>query len=135
MLVEHSEAVLALLAAAPNGPPLNVYTDEVLDDIDIESHPYVRVYFDGSYPDINFQGVAHSFSLGVTIHSVSGNAVGTMMVADRVAAALLNKQPTVTGRKSHKIRWDSSTPPQSDESPGQPVFHQVDVYVLRSVPA
>lgn len=135
MIVEHSAAVLALLASAPDGPPLNVHVDQVPADVDVETSPYVRPFFDGSYTGIAFTGESREFVLGITVRSVAGSDMAVAMVADRVAKALLDKTPTVPGRVCYRIRFDSGTPPRPDESTGRLVVEQSDVYVLRSVPA
>jgi len=57
------------------------------------------------------------------------------MVADRVAAALLDAIPVVTGRTCFPIRWEDGAPPQRDEATGSTVMDVIDTYVLRSVPA
>jgi hypothetical protein len=132
---EHAAAVLALLAAAPGPPALNVHDGKVPPGTDPAIKPYVLTYFDAGNPDLTFVGRSHTFQLGATCHSVGATARAARMVADRVRSALLDITPTVAGRKCYPIRWDSGVPPQRDESTGASVFSQVDVYILRSVPA
>lgn len=131
---KHAAAVLALLNAVDDPPPLNVYDGKVPSDVNPATAPYVLAYFDKTSRDVNFAGRSHELVLGITCHSVGGSARAARMVADRVEAALLDITPTVAGRKCYPIRFDSGTPPQRDEETGASVFDQVDIYVLRSVP-
>lgn len=137
MIDDHAAAVLALLNAVDDPPPLVVLDGSNTDAATRKSYPppYVLVYFDAGRPDLSFRGRSHTFALGITCHSVGGSARAARMVADRVEAALLDIAPTVAGRSCYPIRWDSGAPPSRDEQTGSLVMDQVDVYVLRSLPA
>lgn len=134
MIDEHAAAVLALLTAVDDPPPLNVHDGKVPANTDPATQPYVLTYFDAASPDLTFVGRSHTFQLGITCHSVGGSARAARMVQDRVRTALLDATPTVAGRKCFPIRWDSGSPPQRDEDTGALVMAAVDVYILRSVP-
>ena len=135
MIDLHAAAVLALLNAQTGPPQLNVHDGKVPSGVNPATSPYVLVYFDANQPDLTFTGRAHTFQLGITCHSVGATARAARMVADRVRTALLDVAPTVTGRKSFPIRFDSGIPPQRDEQTGASVFDEIDIYTLRSVPA
>lgn len=138
MIDDHAAAVLALLNAVDDPPPLVVIDGLNTDPITRKSvpAPYVLVYFDRTGRDVNFAGRTHSFTMGITTHCVGGSPRAARMVADRVDAALLDVTPTVAGRKCFPIRWDSDGGTVRDETvPGQPVLDQIAMYVLRSVPA
>jgi hypothetical protein len=130
---EHAAAVLALLNAVTS-PALTVYDGKVPSGIDPKTTPYVLVYFASGRPDLTFDSATYTFQLRATCHSVGGNAQAARMVADRVATALLDVTPTVSGRSCFPIRWEEGFPPQRDESTGQTVMDQVDVYAFMSVP-
>lgn len=131
MIEKHVDGFLALL---PAGPPY-FYTEKVPDETDPETSPYVRFYFDQDRSNVNFASQPHEFALNITAHCVGGSALAAMRVSDWLDTAILAKIPTVAGRKCWPIRWDSGSPPRSDESTGRDVLDQVNVYVLRSVPA
>jgi hypothetical protein len=130
MIDEHAAAVLALLQ--PGGATFDA---RVPDGTDPRTTPYILAYFSGSYPDLAFRGVVHTFQLRITLHCVGGNATAARRVSDRGMAALLDVVPVVAGRACYPIRFEDSQPPQRDESTGQLVMDQIDSYVLRSVPA
>lgn len=134
MIDEHAAAVLALLNAVDDPPPLNVHDGKVPPGTNPATDPYVLTYFDKSGSTLSFVGRSHEFVLGVTCHQVGGSARAARMVADRVEAALLDVTPVLAGRKCYPIRWDSGAPARRDESTGSAIFDQVDTYLLRSVP-
>lgn len=133
MIDEHAAAVLALLNAVTS-PALTVYDGKVPSGIDPAATPYVLLYFEPGRLDVTFEGFTPDFLLRARCHCVGGNAKAARMVADRVATALLDVTPTVAGRSCDRIRWEESLPPQRDESTGQTVMDQVDVYAFMSVP-
>lgn len=137
MIDSHAAAILALLDTDNANPPLVVLDGINTDPVTRKSlgPPYVLAYFDAGWNDLSFRGRSHTFSLGITCHSVGGSARAARIVHDRVEAALLDVAPVVAGRSCYPIRWESGTPASRDESTGTPVFDQVDVYVLRSLPA
>jgi hypothetical protein len=130
---EHAQAVLALLGAVTS-PALTVYDGKVPSGIDPKATPYVLVYFAGGRPDLTFDGVTITYQLRATCHCVGGSAQAARMVADRVATALIDVTPTVTGRACWPIRWEDGLPPQRDETTGSLVFDQIDTYGFLSVP-
>jgi hypothetical protein len=130
MIDEHAAAVLALLQAAGT-----TYDGKVPTGTVPATTPYILAYFSGSYPDLAFRGVAHTFQLRVTLHCVGGNATAARRVSDRGMGALLDVVPSVAGRSCYPIRFEDSQPPQRDESTGALVMDPIDNYVLRSVPA
>lgn len=134
MIEAHAAAVLALLDADNTPPALPVFDGFVPAGTDPPSTPYVVVYFDSGRPDLTFTGVSHRFQLHVTCHSVAGGAQSCRIVAERVAAALLDVTPFVAGRKCWPIRWEQGSPPIRHERTGTLVMNQVDVYVLTSAP-
>jgi hypothetical protein len=138
MLDEHAAAVLAILNAVDDDPPLAVLDGLNTDTATRKSvpPPYVLVYFDRLGRDVSFAGRTHGFAMSITCHQVGGSPRAARMVADRVDEALLDVTPTVAGRKCQKIRWDSDGGTVRDETvPGKPVLDQITTYVLRSVPA
>jgi hypothetical protein len=134
MIDAHAAAVLALLDADNTPPALTVFDGVVPAGTDPATTPYVVVYFDSGRPDLTFTGVTHRFQLRITCHSVAGGAKSTRLVAERVAAALLDVTPTVATRKCWPIRWEDGSPPLRHERTGQLVMNQVDIYQLTSVP-
>lgn len=134
MIDAHASAVLALLDADNAVPPLLVFDGFVPTGTEPATTPYVVVYFDSGRPDLTFTGITHRFQLRITCHSVAGGAKSARLVAERVAAALLNVTPQVLGRKCWPIRWEQGAPPERHERTGTLVMDQVDVYVLTSVP-
>lgn len=134
MIDEHAQAVLDRLTAVITAPR-NVYDGKAPTNADPIAHPYVLVYFDAGHPDLNFTGSTHTFQLRITCHSVGGSAQAARRVAESVAVALLDVTLTVAGRTCYPIRWEDGMPPQRDETTGVTVMDEIDVYVLRSVPA
>lgn len=126
----HAVAVLALLTASPNIPA-------VYDDVVPTSPPsvYVKVYFQDSPSD----GYCEDLTMGtvetlyrIIVHCVAGTASGARIVAGNVRAALLDVIPSVSGRIAWPIRFESSLPPQKDESTGRLVQDQIVTYVLKT---
>lgn len=134
MIDAHAAAVLALLDADNSPPALLVFDGVVPADTDPGPTPYVVVYFDSGHPDLSFTGRSHRFQLTITCHSVAGGGQSVRMVAERVAAALLDVTPYVANRKCWPIRWEQGAPPTRHERTGTLVMNQVDVYTLTSVP-
>jgi hypothetical protein len=134
MIDAHAQAVLALLDADNTPPPLLVFDGVVPAGTNPGPTPYVVVYFDSGYPDLTFNGLSYRFELRITCHSVAGGGLSARIVADRVAAALLDVAPTVSGRKCWPIRWESGAPPVRHERTGDLIMNEVDVYLLTSIP-
>ena len=134
MIDEHAAAILALLTAVDDPPPLNVHDGEVPPGTDPRTQPYVLVYFDSADPEATKEAAPYRFVLTVTCHSVAGSARAARMVGDRVRNALLAVTPTVAGRTCFPIYRDYGRPPSKDEVTGSVVMDQVDVYRLESLP-
>lgn len=130
MIDEHAAALLGLLT----GAGLTVFDDEVPADLDVDSTPYVKPYFDSSDPESTKEAAPWRFDMTMTLHCVGGNSQAARMVADIARTALVQVVPTVAGRTCFPITREQGMPPQRDESTGRLVMDQVDQYVLRSLP-
>ena len=140
---DHFDAFVALLSAAPGGPPvLAVYDGLVPDGV---SAPYALVYFSIMTPDglaapdaVSLHADSDVIDARAIVHSVGGDPQAqraARAVAGRVRAAVLNVRLTIAGRSCAPIRWVDGQPPQrNEEIPGAAVFDQVDVYGWRSLP-
>lgn len=135
MIDSHAAAVLALLDAVNDVPPLNVHDGKVPAGTDPKVAPYVLVYFDSNDPESDKEARPYRFEMTATCHCVGGSARAARMVADRVRTALLAVTPTVAGRSCFPITREGGAPPDRDESTGSLVMDQVDLYVIRSLPA
>ncbi len=135
MIDEHAAAVLAMLDAVNDAPALNVHDGKVPPNTDPKSAPYVLVYFDSNDPESDKEARPYRFEMTAICHSVGSSARAARMVADRVRAALLGITPAVAGRSCFPITREAGAPPDRDESTGELVMDQVDVYVIRSIPA
>ncbi|MFE7869762.1 hypothetical protein ACFUYE_05355 [Micromonospora humida] len=141
----HARAVLDLLDAVDDNPPLVVYDGAVPKDSTTgksKPPPYVLVYVAVLTPSGEMPADSTSLDmdsdrvvLRAYCHSVGANGQAARMVADRVRAALLGVTPTIAGRDCWPIRHDEGLPADRDESTGLLVMDQVDVYRLESVPA
>lgn len=132
----HADAILALLAGAPPvSPALVVYDGEAPKDPANLAAEYVLVYMYTTRPD----GTAltnesdHAVTRAIC-HSVGGDAKAARAVAGRVAAALLDVTPIITGRTCWPIRDEGSQPPRRDDTTGVTVMDQVNTYRLGSLP-
>jgi hypothetical protein len=133
----HADAVLGLLAQAPPATPaLVVYDGETPANPDQLATEYVLVYLYTTRPDgTALTGDSDRALTRAICHCVGGNAIAARAIAGRVAAALLDVVPTITGRTCWPIRDDGSAqPPRRDQSTGPTVMDQVVVYKLESVP-
>lgn len=137
-LQQHAAAVLALLQA-DTGPPQLVVYDGYVPDASLP--PYVVVYFTGlsveaaQDPDSSdMTALSRRNDIWVYAHCVGANGQATRSVAARVANALLDVAPTVTGRTCFPIRHVENQPAARDETTGKLVMDQVDVYRLSSIP-
>lgn len=127
----HADAILGLLNADTD---LTVYDSAVPKGA---LPPYVLVYPSTTTPEgtslTNLQDRAVTRAY---CHCVGADAIAARAVAGRVAAALLNVTPTVTGRVCWPIRDDDAgAPPDRDESTGVLVMDRLAVYRLESLPA
>lgn len=135
MIDAHAEAILALLDAVNDPPPLNVHDGVVPPQVEAATDPYVLVRFSEAPPGLNYVGVTHVYGLRVSCYCVAGSNNAVRTVAERVRTALQDVTPTVTGRKCFPIRWEESTDMAANERTGSVVAQMVLTYVLRSVPA
>ena len=130
----HADAVLGLLADAPPASPALVVLDGQVPDG--TEPPYVLVYPSTTTP--TGTSLTSDQDRAVTrfyCHCVGADAKAARAVAGRVAAALLNVTPTITGRVCWPIRDDDAgAPPDKDETTGVLVMDQLAVYRLESVP-
>jgi hypothetical protein len=134
---DHCDAFLALLAAAPGGPPiLTVLDGKVPDGTD---PPYALVYFYVETPDgltapgwLSLTLASTAINARAYVHSVGGEPQApkaARAVAGRVRAAVLDQVLTVAGWSCNPIRWLEGQPPRrNEEVPGAAVFDQVDIY-------
>lgn len=134
MLDAHAQAFLGLLDADNGPPPLNVHDGKAPDGVDVDTDPYVLVYFSELRPDTTKEGATYGFQLRATCHSVGGNAQAARMVSDRVMAAVLDRTAVVAGRSCFPIRHEDGQPPLRDESTGDLVMDLIDTYVLLTIP-
>jgi hypothetical protein len=141
----HARAVLDLLDADNDDPPLVVFDGSVPKDPATgksKPPPYVLVYFTVATPSGEMPADSTSLDmdsdrvvLRAYCHNVGANATAARIVAGRTRAALLGVTPSVAGRECWPIRQDEGLPADRDESTGVLVMDQVDVYRLESVPA
>jgi hypothetical protein len=131
---DHATPVLALLAA--NTDLLAVYDGKVPDPT--PAPPYGVVYFHfESLPGAAgnaLDGVSAEVTTYVTCHCVGKTAAAARIVASQFRVALLDATPKVAGRTCGQIVVDSSQPPQPDETTGDLVMDQIDVYRFVSHP-
>lgn len=135
----HAQAILALLDADNDPPPLVFFDGYVPDKT---APPYVVVYFAIDSPAAEMDlgvsdltAASRRVDCHVYCHSVGSTGSAARSVASRVRAALLDATPTVSGRTCFPIRHVENQPAVRDESTGVLVMDQVDVYRLSSVPA
>ncbi|HEY9414791.1 MAG TPA: hypothetical protein VIQ30_08550 [Pseudonocardia sp.] len=130
---EHVDAGLELLRADTD---LVVYPDEEgntpapADRAD----QYVRVYWTIARPPDGTGNALDSRSSTWVVrwycHCVGPNEYSSGAVAMRVARALLDQSPPITGRSCGRIDQEAETPPTLDKSTSRPVFDTVLVYNL-----
>lgn len=124
----HIDAYMALLTTIPQ----TVYRNKIPAGV---SRPYVRVYFHVEYPQAESLTFTSDRAIAwAYLHCVGDTDASASIVAKAARDVLLDVTPTVAGRASFPIRLDHSLPPQPDESIGQLVMDQVDIYRLETVP-
>lgn len=132
---DDAAAMLALLDADNVSPALVVLDGKVPTGVE---PPYVLVYFSSHMPEgAESQALDHRSRRRITratCHSVGGNAAAARAVAERVQQALLDIQPTITGRVAFPIRHELGQDPRRDESTGGEVQDKIDVYRLETLP-
>ncbi len=133
VLVPHAQAVLDLLDAVPD---LTVYDGHVPA---APALPYCVLYMGWAGERTAVEAVTDQFNGQAQVTSVGANALAARIVAQRVAAALLDVVPTVPGRSCWPITLEFSQPAREDrdvhiDGLGHPVY-AVDGYRVASVPA
>lgn len=130
-----ANAGLALLQADV-GPPALVVFDGVVPAGTSVNAGYVLVYSTVDRPseaeDNPLNGQSRTWVARWILHNVGGTALAARGVAQRSRTALLDVRPTVTGLSCGLIRWESTTPPQRDETTGSPVFDLVETFRLNA---
>lgn len=138
MIQAHAAAFLSLLRADASltvYPPVEPGGSDGIVPQGAEP-PYVAVHVNvlrpagDNLPNRSTRTVARAYC-----HSAGGNDVAARIVAQRVSAALLDVVPTIAGRVCAPIRHEDSRPPAPDETTGNTVIAQVDVYRLETEPA
>jgi hypothetical protein len=132
----HADAFLALLDA-DNTPPALVVLDGAVPQG--QTPPYVLVYVTVLTPVASTSTPLTMVSQRVVatayLHCVATTARSARAMAQRARAALLDVVPAIAGRVCWPIRHMENQPPQRDETTGELVFDQVDLYRLESVPS
>lgn len=143
----HAAAVLARLGSS-GSPALKVFDGKVPDKDPATGQqvfiapPYVLVRFSVQYlgarerPDAS-DLAARSRAVQVTarVYSVAASAQGVRALTNRVAVALLDWVPTVTGRNCSPMRHMDDFESEPDEGTGADYFQVVDDYRFTSHPA
>lgn len=129
MIRLHVAAVLALVDAVPN---VNVYDAIVPND---PALPYVVVRTDtGPRTRSSILATSDRLDLTVWCTSVGATREQAQWVAEKVAGALLDVRPTVSGRQCFPIESVNSQPAQRDDAISPPLMYAVDEYRLTSIP-
>lgn len=131
-LVEHANALLALLRA---DPALVVYDGHVPAS---PAFPYCVLYLGWDGARTGLCPVTDRFNGRAQVTSVGANAFAARIVAQRVAAALVDVVPTVPGRTCWPIEHEFGQPAREDrdvhlDGGGHPVY-AVDAYRVSSLP-
>lgn len=125
---EHANAVLALAQAVPN---LNVYDTQAPAK---PALPYAVLRFDsGVRGRTNILPTSTAVTMTVTCTAVGVDRGQSQGVAERVADAIVDVRPTVTGRTCSPIEHVDSRPSQMDSAVAPPLFYAVDVFRFLTV--
>lgn len=138
ILQDHANVFLAFLDA-DNAAPALVPLDGLVPGDQLP--PYVLLYFafrtptGADEPDkVALEATSDVLHTTAYCHSVGETPVSARAIAARTRAALLGRFPTVAGRACFPITHEDGPPMTRDESTGDPVFDQVDVYRFTSLP-
>ena len=139
VLLDHTDAVLALLTADVGPPPLVVCNGIVPGDV---TPPYVLVYFalrtpaGTEVPDmVSLEATSDVIVTSAYTHSVGYDTPdAALAVAGRVRACLLGVIPVVQGRVCYPILHAAGPPTSRDEKTQRAVFDQIDMYEFTSQP-
>ncbi|MEO3922711.1 hypothetical protein ABGB07_02330 [Micromonosporaceae bacterium B7E4] len=128
--------MLALLDADEGPPALVVLDGKVPKGT---TAPYVLVYFassDPEQPDSRpLTGRSERHVTRAYAHCVGTTAASSRVVADRVRAAWLDVEPTISGRQCQPIRREEGVQGERDETTGAVSLDLVEVYRLESLPS
>lgn len=125
---EHANAVLALAQAVPN---INVYDTQAPAK---PSLPYAVLRFDSGVRDRTaITAASNMVTTTVTCTAVGVDRGQSQGVAERVADALIDQRPTVSGRTCSPVEHLDSRPSQMDSAVNPPLFYAVDVFRFISV--
>lgn len=129
----HAVAFLSLLRAVPG---LRVFPDAQGNTPDAQTAlPYVVAWISVRYDlGATIDGRSSRGVATATVHSVGANDTAARVTAGKVRGALLDVAPAMAGRRAFPIRHDDAPPARPDESTGQRVFDQIDLYRLESLP-
>ncbi len=123
-----------------------VDVDAVLTALDGEvpdgqALPYVLVYFAFRTPSgvdepelVSLEATSDVLTTTATCHSVGTTQASARVTASRVRTALLGKFPALSGRLCYPIVYTDGPPMRRDETTGDTLFDQVDVYEFTSQP-
>lgn len=126
----HAAALLALLSAAPG---VTAHDGAVPDGA---APPYVVLRTSsGPRTRTGLRAVSDLVTVDAWCHSVGETREQAQWLADRVADALVDEVPAVTGRTCWPIEHLASQPVARDDDTRPPLMHAVDVFRLRSVPS
>jgi hypothetical protein len=137
----HAAAVIARLSTS-GSPALVVYDGKVPDATPAKLPPYVLVRFDfvnlsaGARPDASDLTMrSRAFQVTARVYSVATTAAGVRALQNRVAVALLDWSPAVTGRNCSPMKHIDTFGPPPDEDTGTDYFEAGDDYRFTSHPA
>lgn len=127
----HAAPILAALNSS-GAPALRVF-DGSVDARTVP--PYLVAYISTTAPEAtSLEEPWDKVTCTAVIHYVGSNAAACRVLADRGWAALLGLTPEIDGRDCGPIRLVDSQPPRRDESTGQLIVDQVDVFEYASLP-
>jgi len=130
----HATAVLSLLT----GAGVTAHDGAVPAN---PAYPYAVLYINTGNREASDLDYASGYQVyDVQVTSVGATAAAARIIAAKVAAALLDVPPTVTGRSCWPIRLEVAQPAREDRDvtiPGTATHphYTVDVYRVGSVPA
>lgn len=140
ILQAHKAAVFDRLAAAPGSPalvPLAGGTVALNQPL-----PYLVVHLrlwtpSGELePDkVGKENTSDLLNVWAYCHSVGGNVDAALAIAGKVRGQLLGWEPAITGRVCFPIKHEDSTPADPNQTTGQTLVDQIDVYGFTSMPA
>lgn len=139
VLLDHTDAVLALLTADAGPPPLKVCNGIVPSTV---TPPYVLVYFalrtpaGTEVPDmVSLESTSDVLVTSAYTHSVGYDTPdAALAVAGRVRACLLGVIPVISGRVCFPIVHADGPPTSRDEKTQRALFDQIDLYQFTSLP-